>query len=46
MEVQENATTPQQNTNGIIIFSGPIMSAKKLGTIRPKTEDALRIVRR
>jgi hypothetical protein len=46
IDVQLNATIEQHRTNGAIMLRGPIKSAKKLGTIRPNTEDAFNMVRR
>ena len=45
-DVQVKATIPQTAENGVIMFSGPMMSAKKLGKTRPNIEDAFKMERR
>lgn len=44
-EVQEKDMIEQNRTNGAMIFIGPVLSAKKFGMRRPKTDAAFKIER-
>ena len=46
MAIQQKTNRAATQANGIWMLRGPILSAKKLGTIRPKNEAALMIERR
>lgn len=46
MPVQAKMSMEAQMQHGMMEFRGPILSAKKLGTMRPKAEDAFMMLRR